>query len=375
MTVNYVIVGGGSPPAPTFNYVQGGVAKSYVLTGNPTAISVDAASAWSVTPNPLAGSSSERWESNQPLSGSASDITFIFTFYHQYYLTTQTSPLAGGSVSPSSGWVNSGAAVDIQATENPNYAFSSWTGVGTGSYSGTSNPVTITINGPISETANFVFPLSSLTSVLLNAPAGSVYFVFPDGNTAHRKPTGVGYAQVTDWTALGFVYGSVTNMPQVIALDTNSAYIDQSTGAPKVTNSIIVLFGGPLVNEAVHYYESNRVAPLHWGLLGGFTSGTEYYYNRLGQSVASIPLSVLGPEVQDMALIEAFKDQNGNTVIIFSGFGWQGTFVGGVYFKTVLISQLSTMTDSWYIYHWSDSNGNGFAEVSEVASTPVNHGS
>jgi hypothetical protein len=211
-------------------------------------------------------------------------------------------------------------------------------------------------------------------SAMLSAPANSAYFIFPDSNAAHRKPAGVGYASVTDWTALGFVYGSLTNMPQFIALDTNSAYIDQSTGAPTVSNSVIVLFGGPLVNEAIHYYEANGIAPLHWGLLGGWTSGTEYYYNRNNQAVASIPLSVLGPESQDMGLIEAFKDPNGNTVIIFSGFGWQGTFVGGVYFKTALISQLSTMTDSWYIYSWSDSNGNSFAEVSEVTTTPVNHG-
>ena len=201
----------------------------------------------------------------------------------------------------------------------------------------------------------------------------SVYFIFPDGNTAHAKPAGVGYASVTDWTALGFVYGSLTNMPQIVALDTNGAYIDQSTGVPKVSDSIVVLFGGPLVNEAVHYYEVNGIAPLHWGLVGGWTSGTEYYYNRNNQAVASMPLSAITSN-QDMGLIEAFMDQNGNTVIIFSGFGWKGTFVAGVYFKTVLISQLSTMTDSWYIYSWSDNNGNGFAEVSEVNPAPVNHG-
>jgi hypothetical protein len=240
---------------------------------------------------------------------------------------------------------------------------------------------TITVTGTSGATTHtatvlltIITPLYLLSTVLLNAPANSVYFIFPDGNTAHPKPTGVGYASVTDWTALGFVYGSLTNMPQTIALDTNSAYIDQITGAPTVSNKIIVLFGGPLVNEVVHYYESNGIALLHWGLVGGWVSGTEYYYNRLGQPVASISLSVLGPGTQDMGLIEAFTDGAGNTVVIFSGFGWHGTFVAGVYFKTVLISQLPTMTDSWYIYSWSDTNRNGFAEVSEVTPTPVNHG-
>ena len=216
-------------------------------------------------------------------------------------------------------------------------------------------------------------PLSTLSSHLLNAPANSVYFIFPDSNTAHKKPTGVGYASVTDWTALGFVYGSLTYMPQTIALDTDSSVIDQSTGAPKVSNKTIVLFGGPLVNEAVHYYEANGIAPLHWGLVGGWTSGTEYYYNQTGQAVASLPILAILSN-QDMGLIEAFMDQNGNTVIIFSGFGWKGTFFSGVYFRTVLMSQLSTMTDSWYIYSWTDSNSNGFPEVTEVNPTPVNHG-
>ena len=150
----------------------------------------------------------------------------------------------------------------------------------------------------LSSTFTFTFTppsLSSAGSAMLSGSENSVYFIFPDSNIAHKKPTGVGYAQVTDWTALGFTYGSLTNMPQVIALDTNSAYIDQSTGAPKVSNKMIVLFGGPLVNEVVHYYESNGIAPLHWALVGGWVSGTEYYENRLGQPVASIPLSVLEP--------------------------------------------------------------------------------
>ena len=76
---------------------------------------------------------------------------------------------------------------------------------------------TITVtgtSGAITHTATvlltIITPLSLLSTVLLNAAANSVYFIFPDGNTAHPKPAGVGYASVTDWTALGFVYGSLT---------------------------------------------------------------------------------------------------------------------------------------------------------------------
>ena len=239
--------------------------------------------------------------------------------------------------------------------------------------------VTVTgTGGGMSHSAFISFtvttPLSSLSTLLLNAPTNSVYFIFPDGNTAHPKPTGVGYASVTDWTALGFVYGSLTNMPQILTLDTNTNYVDQTTGQPKLSNSIIVLFGGPLVNSVVHYYEANSIASLHWSLVGGWSSGTEFYLNRAGQPVASMSVQTVGGGSQDIGLIEAFVDQNGNTVIVFSGFGWKGTFVSGLFFKTTLISQLPTMTDSWYIYSWSDSNGNGFPDISEVSPTPVNHG-
>jgi len=85
MTVSYSVLERGTPTAPVFNYVQGGVSKQYTLTTTATAISVDSGSTWSVTPNPLSGSgASERWYSSQTLSGTASTTTTLFTFHHQH---------------------------------------------------------------------------------------------------------------------------------------------------------------------------------------------------------------------------------------------------------------------------------------------------
>jgi hypothetical protein len=211
---------------------------------------------------------------------------------------------------------------------------------------------------------------------MLNAPAGTVYFIFPDGNTAHPKPPGVGYAALSDWTALGFVYGALANMPQITALDTNSTYVDPATGAPRIHDSIIVLFAGTLVNSVVHYYEQNRIAPLWWSLEGDWSTGTMYYRTRSGAVAAAMPIQTAIGGSADMALLEAFRDANGNTVIIYSGFGGQGTFTSGSYFKTVLSQDgnLAGLTDSWYFYSWTDRNGNGFAEYYEVDPTPINHG-
>lgn len=81
------------------------------------------------------------------------NTTYTEKFTTQYYLTMSTG--TGGKVSPSSGWRNNGATVSITATPLNGYGFSNWTGSGLGSYSGAANPKTITIEGPITEKANF----------------------------------------------------------------------------------------------------------------------------------------------------------------------------------------------------------------------------
>jgi hypothetical protein len=79
--------------------------------------------------------------------------TYTANFNTQYYLTMTHG--TGGTVSPASGWRASGSTVSITATPASGYSFTNWTGSGTGSYSGTNNPASITMGGPISEMATF----------------------------------------------------------------------------------------------------------------------------------------------------------------------------------------------------------------------------
>jgi hypothetical protein len=99
LTVSYGVVGGsGLSTAPTLNYMQSGVAETYTLTTSAVEVAADYGSSWSVTPNPLGGSSgSERWQSSLPLSGTVSNQTILFTFYHQYLESLSYSVLGGGS--------------------------------------------------------------------------------------------------------------------------------------------------------------------------------------------------------------------------------------------------------------------------------------
>jgi uncharacterized repeat protein (TIGR02543 family) len=80
--------------------------------------------------------------------------TYTANFNTQYFLT-MSHGTGVGTVSPTSSWRSSGAAISISATPATGYSFTNWTGSGTGSFSGTNNPASITMGGSITETATF----------------------------------------------------------------------------------------------------------------------------------------------------------------------------------------------------------------------------
>jgi hypothetical protein len=100
------------------------------------------------------------------------NFTYTANFSLQYYLTMNAG--AGGSVSPASGWNNSNAVVSISATASNGYSFSGWSGSGAGSYSGGSNPVSVAMNGPITETASFALIPTRVISLSGNLAFGDV---------------------------------------------------------------------------------------------------------------------------------------------------------------------------------------------------------
>jgi hypothetical protein len=108
----------------------------------------------------VSGTTGTQYACNTGCSGSVlpSATTATAAYKTQYLLTIQVFPSGSGTTSPAAGsyWYDSSSAVSILATANAGYSFSSWSGTGTGSYSGTANPATITMNSPITETANFV---------------------------------------------------------------------------------------------------------------------------------------------------------------------------------------------------------------------------
>jgi hypothetical protein len=372
MTVSFSIIGGGtSYSAPVFNYIQGGLSKTYTLTITGTAITVDTGSSWSVTANPLTGStSSERWYTNGATSGTASSsATIVFTFYHQYlqtlaysvwgdgtgysaptftanlfgaaapqiltttatgywydagsswtvasnplsgsssseqwvssqsmsgvadtsqiivftyqhqfYLTMQAG--TGGTATPTSSWQNAEIQIQIDATPAPNYMFTSWTGSGTGSYSGTSNPATITMNGPISEVASF--QLANVDITITSTPTTGAGFITVDGSP-------VSTPQTFSWI-IGSSHNITANSPVDGGLGTRYVWISWSDGGaqshsylvPNTPDTLLVSFkiqffltvsaspvngGSTTPDVGTYWYDANSTVPISATPASGF---------------------------------------------------------------------------------------------------------
>ncbi len=146
-----------------------------------------------------------------------SSATCTANFTTQYFLTMNAGP--GGNVSPSSGWNNSNAVVNISATASNGYAFSAWAGSGSGSFSGTNGSASVTMNGPITQTASFDF-LAEITGIMIGGDGSvTISYATTSGLTYHVETTT--NLTSSSWTT---VPGSTTNAAGgiIIVVDPNA---------------------------------------------------------------------------------------------------------------------------------------------------------
>jgi len=159
----------------------------------------------------------------------SSATTYTASFNTQYSLTTSTNPPAGGAVNPPGlNWYASGQGVSISATANTGYGFSGWTG----DLSGSTNPASLTMNGPKSITANFTHSGSLVVtpSAGLNisgkqggtfSPSRQTYMLQNKG----QVPVKWNVSKKAGWVALSLTGGSLTpgGTAQVTVSITNAA--------------------------------------------------------------------------------------------------------------------------------------------------------
>jgi hypothetical protein len=164
--------------------------------------------------------------------------TYTANFTTQFMLTMSAG--AGGTVSPASAFFNSGQSVNISATPNSGFTFTNWTGAGTGSFTGATNSASVTMNGPITETASFAaiqktIQLSTSTYAI-NEGGGFVNItVTRSGDVSGMASVAFATSNGTakegkDYTAafglLNFAAGETTKTFPILIID--NAFIDGS---------------------------------------------------------------------------------------------------------------------------------------------------
>ncbi len=99
LTVGYAVQGGGSGYLPpTLTYVRGGQSVSVSLTTTPAAYTVDEGTAWTVTAVLGGSSGTERWATDEAVSGFAtSPASLSFRYSHQFSTSFAYRVTGGGS--------------------------------------------------------------------------------------------------------------------------------------------------------------------------------------------------------------------------------------------------------------------------------------
>ena len=186
--------------------------------------------------------------------------------------------------------------------------------------------------------------IDQLETLLLNAPANTVYFIFAD-------PAYMTRAEATyDVASGGIVYGLCTNT-QHLGFDTTPGWLLPSgaINTATISDATVAMFGGPAPHVAVRYYEGAGLTPVK-------AAGTATHYMFLDQAdavVAALAITAVAGGHEDMFVVEVFEDGD-NTIFVVYGFDWKGTWAGGIYFKEVISKNLGSYPEACYIFHWVD---------------------
>ena len=235
------------------------------------------------TSSPQAGATGIRyvwsgWSDGGAISHSVaptSGATYTASFTTQYYLALSAGD--GGSVSPASDWYGSGAVADINATPASGYSFSSWTGTGSGCYSGTSASASVTMNGPVGETASFAANPGNVSVTVQGNPSGVSFTV--DGN-AYAS------AQTFSW-ASGSSHPISTTTPQ--GGGTGIQYIWSNWSDGGAMSHTVAPTGGTTytANFATQYRLDTGVSPAGGGTVVLSPAGTWFSPAQAVQLTAS----------------------------------------------------------------------------------------
>jgi len=174
-----------------------------------------------------------------------SPINETAAWRHEYQLTMATNY---GTTTPAVGqqWYPAGQQVSIQAFApslvypgQEQFVWNGWVGTGNGSYTGISNPASITMNGPITETATWLrqFLLTIKTSGLPSTYPTKVYLGGSQVGTASDS------SPYTKWINAGASTG-IIGIDSTVSGATGTRYVfkrwveDSSTSNPRASETM-----------------------------------------------------------------------------------------------------------------------------------------
>jgi hypothetical protein len=175
------------------------------------------------------------------------DGSVTVTYVAQYLVTM--NPTVNGTVSVSvdgvvtpgagSSWVSPGTVVTINATPATGFRFVGWVGTGTGSYNGTLLQTTVTPQGPVSESAAFVYYVAPIyLYALVLTPTG-----LPTG-TVWSASVGTTAVSGTGPLTLHLENGSYTVSVGTVTPSVGVEYVPSAATFP-VTVSSTTPYAGP----------------------------------------------------------------------------------------------------------------------------------
>jgi len=118
---------------------------------------LDAGSAYTV-PQYASLGSGQRMATNASSTGQVSaSLTVTLVYEHQFYIGINQSVPTGGTVSPQSGWYDSGTTLQLDAVPTAGWQSEGWVGSGSDSASGSTSSLQLTVGpgAPANETAVF----------------------------------------------------------------------------------------------------------------------------------------------------------------------------------------------------------------------------
>lgn len=167
--------------------------------------------------------------------------------------------------------------------------------------------------------------------------------------------------------------------------DNDPAFVDQDGGALlQGGGSTVVTAGGPFPNLPVKWLErTRRVTKVYFS---NNIPGTEFYFKqrlapdagmadpilvtRLQSACASLLADGgTGGQHNDVFLVELAIDPTSGTLALIA-YGLcspgNGTQAAAWYWANVMLPNRTTYTDSWYLYEWTDTNGNAAPDLTDT---------